>query len=796
MKKNIAYFVVGLLLISSFGAMGIGKEASVLNLKKANANVKNINLNLDFSAPTTSLVTVDEDTYAKLEVAGASANLYQSGKPLMPFYATTYELPFKSKIVNVECTTSQVQTMTIQYNVLPAPQTVKVIASQENSAAKYTMDEAVYNSATQFPTNWFDYYMGGGLNSNGIHKTFLTIRAYPAKYSPTTNTISYVENLELKVTYQTPLTNPVPASDDYDMVIIAPNKFSNALSKLVTHKNDVGISTLLKTTESIYDEYTGVDKPEKIKYFIKDMHDTYTIKYVLLVGGIDSYIYADGRDDTNQGSKDWNVPVRYTNLDEGGVIADHGFISDLYYADIYNATGNFSSWDPNGDGIFAKWFGAGGKDILDLYPDVIVGRLACVNNFEVKLMVNKIINYEKGTDSSWFNNMVVVGGDTFDDVSSTNYYEGEVETQKSLDYMSGFTPVKVWGSHRNTTGLVPIPRDIIQAISQGCGFLAFAGHGSPERWNTYWPEAFDEERAKGLWYYHMPFIHNGNKLPVCVVGGCHNSQFNVTMTTFLRGDQWVYGPVPKCWSWLMTSKIGGGTICTMGNTGLGYGAVGEHGDLDGDGINEPDCVEALGGYIEGQFFKAYGVDNVDVLGDAWCQAVTTYLSVYPPMADQTDCKTVEQWALLGDPSLKIGGYPAAIGLKANIQDAASGIEADILESVELKAVATDGQSPYTYAWDLDEDGIYNDAYGATVHKIWFLPGIYGASLKVTDGNGNVATYDTIVGVGDWMGIGNWFGGMENQNSNLNLQQSQSSQNQQIVGTQQMILKSKANTDNN
>jgi len=26
----------------------------------------------------------------------------------------------------------------------------------------------------------------------------------------------------------------------------------------------------LKTTESIYEEYSGVDKPEQIKYFIKD----------------------------------------------------------------------------------------------------------------------------------------------------------------------------------------------------------------------------------------------------------------------------------------------------------------------------------------------------------------------------------------------------------------------------------------------------------------------------------------------------------------------------------------------
>ncbi len=793
-KKSIVYFVVGLLLISSFAAIGLGKEASVLKFMNMNSNIKTIDLNLVFSAPVISEITVGVDTYLQLDVVGAGTILHNSGKPLMPYCADTYELPFGSRIIDVECTHSDVQTVPAQYYVLPAPQPVPVLADEENNDVEYVMDETVYGSAEPFPASWFDYSAGGGLNSDGEHTTFLTVRIYPVKYSPVDGALQYVENLCLTVTYQTPFSNPIPANDEFDMVVIAPQKFSNNLEKLVTFKNSKGVDTVLKTTEEIYSEFSGVDKPEKIKYFIKDAIETWGIKYVLLVGGLDSYIYAIPRDDTNQGSKDWNVPVRYTNLDEGAGVSDTGFISDLYYADIYDSEGNFSSWDTNSDGIFAKWYGTG-RDILDLYPDVYVGRLACANNFEVKIMVNKIINYETGTDSSWFNKMVVIGGDTFDDTASTNYYEGEVENQYALDFMSGFTPVKVWASHRDTSDFVPIPKDIIKAISQGCGFLAFSGHGSPERWNTYWPEGFDEERAKGIWYYNMPLIHNGGKLPVCVVGGCHNSQFNVTMTGFLLGAPWVYGPVPQCFSWLLARKIGGGTICALGNTGLGYGAVGDHGDLDGDGINDPDCVEALGGYIESQFFKAYGVDGLDVLGEVWNQATVTYLNTFPPMSDQTDCKTVEQWPILGDPSLKIGGYPASAGLKAEIEDMTSGVEADIGESVEFHGLASDGQGPYTYAWDLDEDGLYDDASGADVYRAWIIPGVYCVSLKVTDGNGEVATYDTIVGVGDWMGIDNWLFNWENQ-YDIDMQQVQKNQNQQIVGMQSLLLKSKANINNN
>ena len=74
-------------------------------------------------------------------------------------------------------------------------------------------------------------------------------------------------------------------------------------------------------------------------------------------------VFAKPRDNTNEGSTGWHLPVRYTNLFDNpkfpltaeSTLHDPGVISDLYYADIYEAGGNFSSWDPNGDGVFAAW---------------------------------------------------------------------------------------------------------------------------------------------------------------------------------------------------------------------------------------------------------------------------------------------------------------------------------------------------------------------------------------------------------------------------------------------------------
>jgi hypothetical protein len=68
---------------------------------------------------------------------------------------------------------------------------------------------------------------------------------------------------------ETPMKQTV-ISDEYDMVIIAPEMFSDALQLLIDHKNSVGIQTFLETTEDIYSMYDGRDKAEQIKYFILD----------------------------------------------------------------------------------------------------------------------------------------------------------------------------------------------------------------------------------------------------------------------------------------------------------------------------------------------------------------------------------------------------------------------------------------------------------------------------------------------------------------------------------------------
>lgn len=653
--KYFSIIAAVLILLSSTAVISLGNKTD---------DKIEIVIDVSFHNPEFNTVEMNGKKYLTIEPKDVYGVLYHAGEPLLPRKIQTFELPFGTTIGEVTIASSSLNTMTIAEKIQPAPQP---IIQGSTALEVYEMNADIYASNQYHPQQQYSISTGGGLNSNNERTTFITIELYPIQYNPFTNSVVYAEDFQISVSIEPPTYPIISTTDEYDLVIITPSTFADDLQQLVTHKNINGVKTFLTTTEEIYGKYNGIDKPEQIKYFIKDVIETFDIKYVMLVGGLDSLIWAIPRDDKNQGTKDWLLPVRYTNLREQGSTYDPGFISDLYYADIYDAYGGFSSWDSDrnneSDGLFASWpfSPSSPRDVIDLYPDVYVGRLPCRNKMELEFMIDKIITYETTSfGAAWFDRMIGIGGDSHDD-GGTNYLEGEVVCNYIFNtYMSDFTAVKIYASYKDTNpDFTPSDTNMIREINQGAGFLLFDGHGSPGSWNTHWPGVFNwDDTPGGISCYDFSDYTNNGKYPVCVVGGCHNSQFNISFipTAFNLPFTWAHGvPYMECFGEHMMRKKDGGAIASFGNTGLGYGAVGDYADLDGDGINLPDTLEALGGYQISMFFKSYS-EGIDILGETWGGSIRSYLNTFPGMADQTDCKTVEQWPLLGDPSLQIGGY--------------------------------------------------------------------------------------------------------------------------------------------
>jgi hypothetical protein len=276
--------------------------------------------------------------------------------------------------------------------------------------------------------------------------------------------------------------------------------------------------------------------------------------------------------------------------------------------------------------------------------------------------MNKIIKYENSAyGAEWYDKMIGVGGDSFND-PGTDYLEGELVTEKVFnEYMTEFEAIKLYASNKDIEPtMTPEGTNVRREMSAGAGHVFFDGHANPGSWNTHWHMDF-ETWVGATTLTHFVFLMNGNKLPVVCVEGCHNSMYNVSLVQTMQDEDnsrfmWTYGRiVPECWSWWLVRKIGGGSIATLGHTGLGIAAVGEHGDLDGDGINEPDVLEKYGGILYPDFYENY-VNGTDILGETWKQTINDYLDIYPGMSAQSDAKTAQQWSLLGDPSLKMGGY--------------------------------------------------------------------------------------------------------------------------------------------
>ena len=418
MKKYIPIFVAIIMVLGGLGAAAI----KIDNTNNAYAKTVIKTIEIDFSKP--SFADIDNN-YIRLYLGAEETYLMNPGQPMLPRVLKTFELPFGVTNIKIEAEPSDIQELKISKEIEPAPAPLP-LTPRPDSIIRSNKDETVYNSDDLYPHAWYSYHVGCGLNGDGERVTHLTVNIFPLRYRPATGKISAAKNVNIKISYENPDIDIFPQTNVYDLVIISPSEFSTELERLVAHKNTFGMNTTLKTTEEIYNEFSGVDKPEQIKYFIKDAIETWGIKYVLLFGGLKSIIYAKAKDDQNHGAKGWHLPVRYSNFQYDGAESynftsgEPGYISDLYYADIYKEGGIFDDWDSNENGIFAEWAGDV-RDELDLYPDVALGRLACRNNREAKNVIDKIINYEKQpADPSWFKKIIAISGDGFLDQEDWN----------------------------------------------------------------------------------------------------------------------------------------------------------------------------------------------------------------------------------------------------------------------------------------------------------------------------------------------------------------------------------------
>ncbi|MBS3749170.1 MAG: hypothetical protein KGY67_05665 [Candidatus Thermoplasmatota archaeon] len=407
-RKIIGMLIVGLLLFSG--------ASNFLNAETTNEQEQNfvtIGKNISFSTPE----ILNSETGTKIRFDETDRYKTSIGKPMMPVKTTVYTFPFGSKIHDVTALISDVSTMPltnqIEASPIPLPYDTTYVKESEliQSSLKNEGELEIFSGF--YPKSWYEYNVKIGLNENNERTTFVIVNTYPVRYSMEEETIEYASDIHIDISYSEP-QNDIATNSEYEFLIIAGSAYVDELQPFVEFKQDNGIDTKLVITDEI--DTDGFDEAEQIKYFIKQELDESNIKSVLLVGGHRSF--------WGFNKPELQIPTRFIYLDDTG---EPGFVSDLYYADIYeydNETGTsiFSSWDTDGDGKYGEWYYtpdeiSGKEDNVDLLPDVHLGRWACRTEEEVKNMVQKVMNYEQkdNTEEEWFNRMISLSGDDFQD---------------------------------------------------------------------------------------------------------------------------------------------------------------------------------------------------------------------------------------------------------------------------------------------------------------------------------------------------------------------------------------------
>lgn len=435
----------------------------------------------------------------------------------------------------------------------------------------------------------------------------------------------------------------------HEMLIIGPEEWRGSLERFVRYKNDTGMSSSLLTIENIDSQFNGVDAPERIKCAIEVHHRVHGAQYILLAGDVDRF------------------PVRYIKA----INTEWGtkwYPSDLYYADLYRSDGSFDNWDADKDGIAGEldFTGTHAKfniDLINVYPDVAVGRIPTSDLVELDTYLNKVMSYEFAAlesvwhnyPSDWFKRaLFIVDGGTapFGDETQSDQQATPL-SDVGIHILRRYQDSEPWKSAQQHERAAEINR----LLNEGVGFVHINGHG--------------DTNAYAGWYgaNDMAALNNVLELPIVVAIACYTGRFHTERDNYekVMGGDWtgVTGlkpdrpqPAPVQPSNHDRDSMAEAFLVKRKSGAIAYiGAVSKF---------------EQGGKPLGRYFtEAYkAMAKPPILGAMWKQALTHFtdnelgggvIGMGPFYA----FIHVHKVMLFGDPSLRVGGVSELLSIPAH-----------------------------------------------------------------------------------------------------------------------------------
>jgi uncharacterized repeat protein (TIGR01451 family) len=256
-----------------------------------------------------------------------------------------------------------------------------------------------------------------------------------------------------------------------DVVIISNSDFAGALAALVQLRESQSHRVLLTTTDEVYDEYNyGERSPFAIRSFLNDAAAHWRLKpQALLLVGDASF---DPRDYLGLGNFDF-VPTRMIET------AAFKTSSDDWFTD-FQSTG---------------------------YAAIPTGRLPVRTFADTQLLVSKIVNYERGTETGPWNGQALLIGDQN---VNANFSSAVLSAAAILPQSLTISEIQADGQDSAT-----VHAQLLAALNNGSLIVDYQGHGAEQQWS--FTDFFSSDDANTL--------SNGGRLPVYIMMDCLNGFF-------------------------------------------------------------------------------------------------------------------------------------------------------------------------------------------------------------------------------------------------------------------------------
>ncbi len=246
-----------------------------------------------------------------------------------------------------------------------------------------------------------------------------------------------------------PTFRPTTDGSAVEYVVVTSAALAGEFQRLADWKTQKGVQAAVRTVEWIDQTYpNGVDRAERVRFFIRDAYQNWGTMYVLLGGDTDI------------------VPPRYAQM----VLFDERIPADYYFACL---DGN---WNYDGDSRFGESLSGGPPgDQCDLHFEVTVGRVPASTPDQVARFVDKLLLYEQNppVEARYPASILVLAERLF-----TTLHGADIAEEALALVPSWIRKVRLYEESASYPGSIELNRQVaVDSINAGFGIVHHVGHG-------------------------------------------------------------------------------------------------------------------------------------------------------------------------------------------------------------------------------------------------------------------------------------------------------------------------------